>query len=168
MLGCYCDWKYKESPKKQTLDSWKSLHLLHFWKPLYFWLFWNTITDQQMNGLTDSTDCRDAFTTENDKKNAQLWKGWVTLLNNIKFSNIHMNWCTPYQNDIYVINLSIIIFLEVELTADYSQRGIIIMGNFKKLCGRVSCVMTISFTFVTIICTIVMMYMIHFGRLKES
>ena len=102
------------------------------------------------------------------KKNAQLWKGWVTLLNNIKFSNIHMNWCTPYQNDIYVINLSIIIFLEVELTADYSQRGIIIMGNFKKLCGRISCVITISFTFVTIICTIVMMYMIHFGRLKES
>ena len=42
------------------------------------------------------------------------------------------------------------------------------MENYKKICGRVSCIITIFFTFVAIICTIVMIYLVHLGKLVEK
>ena len=42
------------------------------------------------------------------------------------------------------------------------------MENYKKICGRVSCITTIFSTFVAIICTIVMIYLVHLGKLVEK
>ena len=42
------------------------------------------------------------------------------------------------------------------------------MENYKKICGRVSCIITIFFTFVAIICTIVMIYLVHLGKLLDK
>ena len=42
------------------------------------------------------------------------------------------------------------------------------MRDFPKICGRISCVTTIFFAFVAIICTIVMIYLVHLGKLVEK
>ena len=42
------------------------------------------------------------------------------------------------------------------------------MENYKKICGRVSCIITIFCTFLAIICTIVMIYLVHLGKLVEK
>ena len=39
------------------------------------------------------------------------------------------------------------------------------MVDYKKICGGISCGTTIFFTFVAIICNIIMMYMIHSGKI---
>ena len=43
---------------------------------------------------------------------------------------------------------------------------LLVMRNFKNICGRISCVFAISFTFLAIISSIFMNYMIYFGRWK--
>ena len=42
------------------------------------------------------------------------------------------------------------------------------MENYKKICGRVSCIFTIFFSFVAIIFTIVMIYLVHLGKFVEK